>query len=515
MRSLAELARFARAARDIVAREGDAEQFEVYCTSGDKRIARLNYTSDIPCRGLEEMKSLEADGFHIRITRRGNPHEIGAAFEAGELSAEAVRAVLTRARRAAVIDPDFPGFPSGPRSLRSTGQTAGDLIRAGDGAIAAAAWSVVEGAAATFARRNVALDAATGNSRPRLVVGGDVTVVRDRIALASSNFSDVRTDASAYFSSSVTALVESLDGKGTASAVGSSVSAMKRATATLGVDAVNRALSLAHGVRPEAGVYRVVLGPQPIAEILNYMVMGSLTTGAFHRANSAYQGRFGARVMDERLGLIDDPRKRDGAIGRRVTCEGFPTRRIELVREGRLVGLMSNFYDSNRLEHDSDRATKLGPDADGVGPFPALSGYRLGEGGGREYNHYPASSGTNVVMTAREGVADEELIRAVGDGLYVGRVWYTYPINGQRAGDFTCTVSGDSRVIRNGKLAEPIAPNSLRINSNIERVFNRVMQAGRRSHPAVVWGAAQVYYVPALAVDGIELAAVGERLGQT
>lgn len=515
MRSLAELARFARAARDIVAREGDAEQFEIYCTSGDKRIARLNFTSDIPCRGLEEMKSLDADGFQIRITRRGNPHEIGAAFEAGELSAEAVRAVLARARRAAVIDPDFPGFPSGPRSLRSAERTASDLIRAGDGAIAAAAWSVIEGAAATFARRNIARDAATGNSRPRLVVGGDVRVVRDRIALASSNFSGVRTDASAYFSSSVTALVESLDAKGTASALGSSASAMKRAAASLGADAVNRALSLARGVRPPARTYRVVLGPQPIAEILNYMVMGSLTTGAFHRANSAYQGRFGSRVMDSRLGLIDDPRKRGGAIGRRITCEGLPTRRVELVREGRLVGLMSNFYDTNRLEHDADRATKLGPDADGVGPFQPLSGYRLGEGGGREYSHYPASSGSNVVMTARECVADEELIRTIGDGLYIGRVWYTYPINGQRAGDFTCTLSGDSHVIRNGKLAEPIAPNSLRISSNIERVFNRVMQAGSRSHPAVVWGAAQVYYVPALAVDGIELAAVGEPPGQT
>ena len=41
-------------------------------------------------------------------------------------------------------------------------------------------------------------------------------------------------------------------------------------------------------------------------------------------------------------------------------------------------------------------------------------------------------------------MARPELIRKVRNGIYVGRVWYTYPINGQRAGDFTCTVSGDS-----------------------------------------------------------------------
>jgi len=49
---------------------------------------------------------------------------------------------------------------------------------------------------------------------------------------------------------------------------------------------------LGHGVRPASGTFRVVLGPQPIAEILNYMVMGSLTTGAFHAASSAYHAKF-------------------------------------------------------------------------------------------------------------------------------------------------------------------------------------------------------------------------------
>ena len=62
-----------------------------------------------------------------------------------------------------------------------------------------------------------------------------------------------------------------------------------------------------HGARPDAKTYRVVLGPQPIAEIINYMILGSLTTGAFHAASSAYQGKFGAEVMDKRPQLSDDP----------------------------------------------------------------------------------------------------------------------------------------------------------------------------------------------------------------
>ena len=78
---------------------------------------------------------------------------------------------------------------------------------------------------------------------------------------------------------------------------------MRRDARVLGRDAVRRALAISHGARPEAGKFRVVLGPQPVAEILNYMVMGSLTTGAFHAASSAYHAKFGAPVMDSRLSL--------------------------------------------------------------------------------------------------------------------------------------------------------------------------------------------------------------------
>ncbi len=101
-----------------------------------------------------------------------------------------------------------------------------------------------------------------------------------------------------------------------------------------------------HGVRPEAKNYRVVLGPQPVAEIINYMVLGSLTTGAFHAASSAYHGKFGAEVMDTRLSLIDDPGDALAArCVRAITCEGIPAKRVDLIRDGKLVGLISNFYD--------------------------------------------------------------------------------------------------------------------------------------------------------------------------
>ncbi len=506
MRTAADLRKFVREATALLARERDLAAFEVYCSSSEHRVARLNFTSDIPSRGLEEFKSLNADGFALRLVMRRDPHETGSATEAGDLSLDAVRATIKRARAATVIDPHFPGLPAAPLKLASPKEppAVSDLMRAKDSAIAAAAWQMVGGAISTFEAR-----APLKLPHPGLVVGGDLSVIRDRIAIGNSTFADIRSDESAHFVSSVTALVESLDAKGTATATGASLDQMSRAGAKLGHDAVIRALKLRHGERPPPGAYRVVLGPQPIAEIINYMVLGSLTTGAFHSATSAYHGRFGARVMDERISLADDPLAKTGPVRRRITCEGLPAARTEMIRDGRLVGLLSNFYDSHRLLTDEHRDEKLGAEADAKIQFPVRSGYRLGESPARRYDAHPGSSGTNVIMRTRGGVDESDLIATVGDGIYIGRIWYTYPINGQRAGDFTCTVSGDSYVIRNGRIAAPLAPNCFRINANIEQVFTQPLAIGKRSEIAVVWGSPEAYFVPALALEGIRLAQVG------
>jgi PmbA protein len=504
MRALVELKSFTREAARILAREKDLASYEIYCATAENRIARLSYTSDILSRGLEEFKSLHADGFQLRVAMRRDPHEVGASFEAGDFTADSIRDAIRRARSAAVVDPHFSGFPAVPLGKLAASEKS-DLARVGDSAIAAAAWDVLNGALAAFAKR----PAQPRTEQPGLIIGGDVSVIRDRIAIFNSNFAEIRTDESAYFNASVTSIVESLDAKGTATALGDSAAAMRRDARILGRDAVRRALALSHGARPKAGKFRVVLGPQPVAEILNYMVMGSLTTGSFHAASSAYHAKFGAPVMDARLSLADDPTFRAGAIRRRITCEGIPTGRVDLIRSGKLVGLLSNFYDTHRLLTDEHRAEKLGSTAPAKIDFPPLSGYRLGEGGGRRFDASPGTAGTNVVMRARVGVTEDALVRTVGDGIYVGRIWYTYPINGQRAGDFTCTVSGDSYVIRGGKIAEPLAPNCLRINANIAQVFEHPIALGARPRAATVWGSPEAYYVPAIAAGSIALAEVG------
>ncbi len=504
MLKAAELKRFVQEAARLIAKDETIGEFEIYCSSGEHRIARLNFTSDIPCRGLEEFKSLEADGFQIRIAMTRDAHEVGSTSEAGEFTLNAIRTSLERAKRATVIDPHFSGFATEPKKLKAAVREKSDLARLSDAAIANAAWNVVRGATEALGKFGAPTAGHAG-----LVIGGDLSVIRDRVAITTSHFDDIRVDEGAHFSSSVTALIESRDAKGTASALGSSAAHMRSAAMSLGREAVQRALKLGHGVRPSSGPYRVVLGPQPVAEIINYMVMGSLTTGAFHAASSAYQGRFGDDVMHASLSLFDDPNHKAGAVRRSITCEGLAARRADLIRDGKLIGLLSTIYDSHRLETDEERAEKLGAKAGDKVKFPPFNGYRLGEGGGRRFDAHPASAGSNVVMRTRGGIAENALLGQLGDGIYIGRVWYTYPINGQRAGDFTCTVSGDSYLIRGGKIAEPVAPNSLRVNANIAEVFAKPLAVGARSIAAIVWGSPEGYYVPPIALGSINLSAVG------
>jgi PmbA protein len=508
MLSGAEIRRFVTVAAAMLARERDLAAFEVYCSSSEQIVARLNHTSEIPSRGVEEVKSLAADGFALRIVTRRDRHETGSAFVAGDLSIAGVKRALGQALNSTVIDPHFPGLPISPGPATPSSSNRAELLKTSHLAIARAAWETLGGAMREFARR-----APRELLNPGLIIGGDFTLTRERITLAGSGIPAVRTDQDAWFTASVTVIIEAMQAKATSSAIGRSTVELQRCQSTLGRDAIRRALDSHRPASPPSGRYSVVLGPQPLGEILSYLVIPSLSAGAFYRGDSAYYGRFGSQVMDRRISLIEDPGLRRGAIRRRVTCEGLPAGPTVLIRDGKLTGLLSNFYDSHRLAGDAAVTAKLGEAAPANPSFAPLAGYRIGDQGGRRFDSAPHSSASNVIMKIRDGRGEAELHKAVRNGIYVGRVWYTYPINGQRAGDFTCTVSGDSYLIENGRLTAPIAPNSLRISAHIDDVFGAAAAVGNRLLPSFVWGQPEVFYLPAIAIDELPLTSTTDTPG--
>ena len=66
MRTAAELARAAQEAFDLVRAQADVSEVEVFVAANGSLLTRLNYTSHIPCNGVEEPKSVESYGLGIQ-----------------------------------------------------------------------------------------------------------------------------------------------------------------------------------------------------------------------------------------------------------------------------------------------------------------------------------------------------------------------------------------------------------------------------------------------------------------
>ncbi len=219
-------------------------------------------------------------------------------------------------------------------------------------------------------------------------------------------------------------------------------------------------------------------------------------------------GKLDRMVAVPALSIVDHGAMPGLAGSRGITCEGLPTGRTDLIHEGRLVGLLSHWYDTQRLLHDAHAREKLGVDpAAAAAALAPRNGFRY-DGSGRSFEATPGTSASNVIIEGADPVSLDALVARVRDGLYVGRIWYTYPINGLRAGDFTCTVVGDSFVIRDGRIAEPLLANAIRINDNVTRLLGAIVGTTEDARGTMVWGADEVVYAPSLAVTGVHADAI-------
>ena len=129
MPGLSELARAARDGLAFLRVQPGVREVEVFVSENRTLLTRLNYTSHIPCNGVEEPKSVESYGLGIQIMLDGpdgklvgfgsEPSDLSVAGAAKPRSAVASTAVATRwrtaqppARRARlrIVGPPLPSF---------------------------------------------------------------------------------------------------------------------------------------------------------------------------------------------------------------------------------------------------------------------------------------------------------------------------------------------------------------------------------------------------------------------
>ena len=515
MPDVAALARAAQAAFEITRAQRDIREAEVFVASNGALLTRLNYTSHIPCNGVEEPKSVESYGLGIQIVLDGPDGPlIGFGSEPNDLSPAGAERALAKARKAAVHDPEFVSLPRpGGEKRRLSDYHDVELMQVSDERLVECGWTIVHGALRTFLNSSRLGELAGSDEALRklgLIVGGDVTILQERAAIVSTHMPEVQTDETALITAFVTAMVEARGAKGSG---WSTTTRLADFTEDAGVEAAQAAIDAVGGERVPSGRYTVVFGRQPVTDILNDLIIPACNSDAFYASATPFLGRLGQRVASPLLSIYDDG-ARPGLLGSKgITCEGLPTGRTDLIRDGVLRGALTSWYYSQRLLRDPALGEKLGAaGAEAEAALVARNGFRFGGGGGRDFDTQPGVSASNVIVESREPVSRDELLRRVADGLYIGRIWYTYPINGLRAGDFTCTVVADSYIIRDGRMVAPLKPNTIRINDNISTFLNNVVGVTRDTKGTIVWAADQVVYAPEIAVSNVRIDAIAENM---
>ena len=532
MLPLVRLRAAVREALAYVSAQPDVAEAEVFVSANTNLTVRLNYTSHIPCNGVEEPKSVESYGLGIRAAFR-TPEGIktGLGSEPSDLSTEGAARALDKARRGAVLDPEFVGLPApvelGPTPARSRYHDPA-LARLSNSRLLAHGWNMLEKGLDVFQSSEELRDvlqqaqdergggSAIAGEAPGepvdlgLILGGDLVLLRERMAIASTLMPRVQSDESTLIMSFATAMVEEQNAKGSGWSVSSHLADFTGESAAA---AARRAIASMNGQRVPSGSYRVVLGPQPLAELLEWVLLPGLQLDTFYAEASPFMGLLGQQIASPTLYLYDDGSRPGLAGSKTITDEGLPTGRTDLIKDGKLVGLLADHYNYRRILNDPRGREKLGVEPAAAAPALApRNGFRAGNGGGRDFGAFPGIVPTNLIIEGQQGHTAEELVQLVGDGIYIGRIWYTYAVNGFTAGDFSGTIVGDSYLIKDGKLAEPLKPNTLRMNDNIMQVINNILGIGAERVGTVRWSSNQVTWAPEVAVADFHLEEIGEYM---
>ncbi|MDR3685987.1 MAG: TldD/PmbA family protein [Coriobacteriia bacterium] len=235
---------------------------------------------------------------------------------------------------------------------------------------------------------------------------------------------------------------------------------------TLGRVAADLALRSASPGALVAGTYTVVLGPEAVADILDFLAYVGFSAKAVDEGRSFMSGRSGQKLMSELVSIADDALG-GHAMGTTFDFEGQPKVRVPLVERGVIGQPVTDSYWAAKLGVANTGHALPAPNT--YGPMPA-----------------------NLEVAAGDATLDE-LIGSVKSGVYVTRFHY---VNVEDP--ISVLLTGMTRdgtfAIENGKLGRPLK--NLRFTqSAVDALANCQGVTRERTFVGTEEGAS---YVPAL-----------------
>lgn len=480
----------------------------VYASANRRSIGRLVYTTHIPCNGLEELKSDEDLGICVEIwINKGGKKLVGFGHEPNECSPAAVKRAFEKAKRDAVADPEFQGFWKPEQNVRTHihksfhDKKLLTLTPKQEAAfLSKLSWDTINGA--TDELKRYAAKNKKSLAECSFILNGDTFIITEQMALATtSGVAD--SDESTILFSFLTAMFEKEFAKGSAWGVHTTRRG-KNSALEIGKAATQTAIRSIGSKTIKSGSYDVVFGPQAVTELFGNLLLPNLNLGLVDFGASMFTGAYGQTIASPLLTLYDDASLPGSAGSKRITCEGCPTGKTMLIDQGKLVGYLSDFRTTTKILQSKHAKKQLGVDPHEIRhAISPRNGFRFAEGGGRVAGTSVGIHATNLVVTSPHPSSEKALLKKVRNGLYIGRLWYTYPMGGMSTGIISGTVIADSFVIRNGKLAEPIRPNALRLEDNIGGMVRRILGIGNNQTPTILWASDEITHAPWVAMEHI------------
>ena len=408
------------------------EEIEVYMSRGVDTEVQA-YRGEV-----EQLSSAASSGVGIRVLHDGpSGARVGTAW-AGSLEAQAIESALREARDNArfATEDEFVAFARP------------------DGVIGATLKLSDESVSLTSMDQKIAM----AIDLERMVRDGDPRIRQ----VDSANYSDYVVEAAivsttgiraTYARSGVYVSVEAIASDGTDDQTGWGLSA-GRAPGDLDIsvaarDAVNRATRMLGAVKIPSTKCTAVFDPRSAATLLA-IIGGALSGEAVVRGRSFFANREGEMVASPEWTLLDDPTDPRHFSASVYDGEGLACRRNVLIEDGRLMGFV----------YDTIAARRAGT----VSTGSAIRGGIAGS----------PSAGCRALQLRPGGFDQTEILRQVGNGIYVESLMGVHSGVNPVSGDFSVGVTG--LMIRDGELAEPVR--EVTVASTLQRMLLDVQHVG-------------------------------------
>ncbi|MCF6157104.1 MAG: TldD/PmbA family protein [wastewater metagenome] len=465
---------------DYIKQQKDVADAEIFASWNEHITVRMNYTSDIPCNGIHEPKSTQTSGIGLFVVfHTGKQTKVAYGSVSQNLTPKGISEAFQKAKKNIIHDPDFISLPvpAGKPLLEKYHDPA--VMEISDEAIVDLGWQGLQGALTEYSQQQFT---------ESIIIGGDITIMKERMAIVNTKGID-DFDESTILTTNITSMIEKDKVKGTGWNTSTHISDFNPEEA--GRESARSAVKTIGGERISSGTYTVILGRQPVTDLFSNIIIPAVSLSSINASDTPFLKKLGKKIASELLNVYDDGTIR-GAVGsKKITCEGIPTGKTGLIYNGLLVGFLANNYLARKLENN-------------LASFIPRNGFRY-HTGGRSYAIQPRICPTNIVIEGKEEVDYQALLSKVHNGIYIGRIWYTYPINGLAAGDFTSTIVADSYLIKDGKIDKPLKPNTVRINNNIADILQNIIAVSKDKKQTTVWGSEEVVLAPEIAVEGVKL----------